>query len=1515
MSRRTRPTAYVGRADLLHLLAQQPDAELDPFAALLGLAPRPTCPRPSIREPERSEAGTWNGQMPGRSLLEPAGLPVDVPRAPVPLWRPDAYELVDDVDQPEPAPPPPPIESLPPPIFDPLAGPSRLRALLFSGLTTLSLSSKVDVDAVVRAWSRGRLLTSWPRRKSRRWPRRLELWRDRCPPLVPLAEDQAWVSEWLRAQLGRGAVKSRSVDEAQLLRPAALAAQAEPDTVLLVLSDLGAYGDPSRRDAWVDVGRGLVARGVQALALLPVPPDCWPSLEKAWRLVPWEPSAGRAFAEPARNAKVQTLLAYLSLAARMESGLVRSIRRLPEFDADVGIEVGVWAHDDVVARVAGLGMAPDACRAWRARLRERLPLHPGQTLKAVFREIRRWHRGRAPRGVWETELLAAASLGRPGVVSELELEHARFALRTLLDEIDGGKLTSEQEDAVYEWTSRVLVRDAAALRDHAPSRDSSGHPLLELVASMRGREPHIDLPEGVGAEAWEAAKRRRPDSRRVRRWNLVQTPCGLQVDLDDTGSPLLTVEARAPSVSVEGRASWGRGQGMSYGLRRDSGGVHHLTDLFRPAWADCLGWDGLGPWVEVRVRGVSFRMRWIEPGEFLMGSPSDEPGRESDDSEWSEVQHRVALTEGFWIAETPCTQALWRAVRGENPSAFPGDDRPVESVSWEDAQAFIREVNSERPELALRLPSEAQWEYACRAGETASTYVGALTLREDGRRADELESIAWYNGNSGGQPHPVARKTPNVWGLHDSLGNVWEWCQDWLAPYGEARAIDRMGPEVGTERVLRGGSWNFDARNVRAATRFAFDPSYRSSSVGFRLSRGPEQEPSDGRSPAATQGGARGARAEPRPGAPRDVDFEYDANRVPVIWIPNRDADDAPVVKPEWAEEVSRDRFGLWALMRVRTKRSWLRRSVVDYRFRWMRRGSFMMGSPEEEAGHLEREGPQHHVTLTKGFWLGETLCTQALWAALMPDHPSTSTSRDRLNQPVVKVSWEDTTTFFTHVNGRFGDGASLPTEAQWEYACRAGTVTATWIGNLRFGQDGMRAPELDAIAWYSANTSVGAMKVAGKRVNPAGLYDMLGNVWEWCQDRYGPYDSGPAIDPIGPSMGSGRVLRGGGSWLSLARGVRAAARDALDPSYRVGDVGFRLSRGQGSQVAVGRSPIAQGPGTEPRPGARRAREIPSVHIVTDRMKAQLSVIERPAWAHRMGRDRYGLFADVQVPHRLETELPVRFRLRWIPPGRFMMGSPREEVGRWDPSRDAKDWSEETRKTISPEDLTEEEHEVALTRGFWMADRPVTQTLWTALQESNPSRFVDPERPVEQVSWDDAQAFIRHLNEAVSDLRLCLPSEAQWEYACRAGTTTATYAGELDLQGANSAPVLDQIAWYGGNSGSGFDLEDGYDSSGWAEKQYDHSVAGTRKVTTRLPNAWGLYDTLGNVWEWCQDWVAPYGSSAIEEPMGPDMGSVRVLRGGSWDSDARFVRAAMRGAYGPSLRDDFVGFRLSRGQD
>jgi formylglycine-generating enzyme required for sulfatase activity len=294
------------------------------------------------------------------------------------------------------------------------------------------------------------------------------------------------------------------------------------------------------------------------------------------------------------------------------------------------------------------------------------------------------------------------------------------------------------------------------------------------------------------------------------------------------------------------------------------------------------------------------------------------------------------------------------------------------------------------------------------------------------------------------------------------------------------------------------------------------------------------------------------------------------------------------------------------------------------------------------------------------------------------------------------------------------------------------------------------------------------------------------------------------------------------------------------------------------------------------------------IEFATDEEILQVESWASPSWASSAGRDEYGLWAAFAVAG-------VEQRMRWIPPGRFQMGSPETEEGRY-----------------KDEGL---QHEVTLTKGFWLGQTPCTQDLWQAVMGKNPSHFKSLQRPVERVSWEECKEFYRRLQELVPAFVGKLPTEAQWEYACRAGTETATWKGDLEILGQRNAPRLDKLGWYGGNSGQGFDLETGYDSSDWEEKQYPHTLAGTRKVGLKYPNPWGLYDMLGNVLEWCEDsW--DFGEGYSEDPRVDPLethGSPRVFRGGSWASDARDVRAAYRYGFRPGYRGSDVGFRLSRG--
>ena len=236
----------------------------------------------------------------------------------------------------------------------------------------------------------------------------------------------------------------------------------------------------------------------------------------------------------------------------------------------------------------------------------------------------------------------------------------------------------------------------------------------------------------------------------------------------------------------------------------------------------------------------------IEPGEFLMGSPDSDKDAEADEK----PRHRVRITRPFYLGKYEVTQAEYEAVMGENPSSFKGNAKqPVENVSWLDAVRFCNQL-SEREGLkpfyeisgetvqvpdwngtGYRLPTEAEWEYACRAG-TATRY-------SFGDDEASLGEFSWFDGNSDSRTHEVGQKRANGIGLHDMHGNVWEWCWDWYSAdyYKEPPVDDPRGPSQATDRVIRGGCWGNDPRLVRSAHRSRVAPDHRGDYLGFRVAR------------------------------------------------------------------------------------------------------------------------------------------------------------------------------------------------------------------------------------------------------------------------------------------------------------------------------------------------------------------------------------------------------------------------------------------------------------------------------------------------------------------------------------------------------------------------------------------------------------------------------------------------------------------------------------------------------
>ena len=472
--------------------------------------------------------------------------------------------------------------------------------------------------------------------------------------------------------------------------------------------------------------------------------------------------------------------------------------------------------------------------------------------------------------------------------------------------------------------------------------------------------------------------------------------------------------------------------------------------------------------------------------------------------------------------------------------------------------------------------------------------------------------------------------------------------------------------------------------------------------------------------------------------------------------------------------------------------------------------GSFDMGSPPGEAGREEDE-QQHEVTIRDRFWLAAHEVTQEQWEAVMGTRPWQEDGRDRPSvrsnpsHPAVYISYEDLREFIVRLNrAEEAWWYRLPTEAEWEYACRAGSETA-W-------SHGADAGQLDKYAWYEDNArNAGenyAHAVGTKLPNPWGLHDMHGNVWEWVQDRYDPGYAPPA-------SGSNRVVRGGG-YASAADDLRSANRSYSGAGAGQSYLGARLVRGDT-------------PGEWPED----------------------VLFEKPA-APPLGSETFSL------PGGAEMEFV------WIEPGTFEMGAPASEGG-FGNERPA--------------------HEVEISEGFYLGTYEVTQGQWQAVMGDNPSYYEGMNRPVEMVSYDDAHAFIGRLNEAAGYSLYRLPTEAEWEYACRAGSPDPWSHGDDEDQ-------LGQYAWYSGNN----------------------DPSGTKPVGGKRPNAWGLHDMHGNVWEWTQDWFDPgyYGDSPRVDPPGPAAGTDRVVRGGKFSNNAAGVRSAYRGTNAPGARINTIGFRLLR---
>ena len=778
-------------------------------------------------------------------------------------------------------------------------------------------------------------------------------------------------------------------------------------------------------------------------------------------------------------------------------------------------------------------------------------------------------------------------------------------------------------------------------------------------------------------------------------------------------------------------------------------------------------------------KGINLEMVLIPAGKFMMGSPASEKGRLD-----IEKQHEVTLTKPYYMGKYEVTQEQWESVMGNNPSAAKGAKLPVTNVSWEDCQDFIKKLNA-KSNGGYRLPTEAEWEYACRAGTTTKYSFGDEITPKD----------ANYDDSKIGKPVIVGSYKPNAFGLYDMHGNVWEWCEDWVAPYPEGVVTDPKAPATGGKGVLRGGSHKLRGFAARSSDRGALPPSDRNSGNGFRLVRTVDIKTAV-------------APAIPDPAAIMPATGN-------LLVAPFTEAK-AKEVQKSVAKSLQKEAEETEDLGKG-----------VKLDLVLIPAGKFMMGSPASEKGRNDNE-KQHEVTFTKPYFIGKYEITQEQWEGVMGDNPS-STKGAKL--PVTGVSWKDCQGFIEKLNAKTSGGYRRPTEAEWEYACRAGTTTAYSFGDVLTKSDA------------NCNESGGRIKELGSyKPNAFGLYDMHGNVWEWCEDSYGDYPAGSAIDPKGPATGGSRVARGGSFNYGVSH-ARSSNRGLNSPTARSDDGGFRLARSVDIKAAVA-SPIA--PKSDP------TGVIPAGNLLVAPFTEAKAIEVQKEVAKSLQKE---------VEEKADLGKGIKLDMVLIPAGKFKMGSPASEQGR---SGD------------------ETQHEVTLTKPFYMGKYEVTQEQWESVMGDNPVRGGNPSSPkgaklpVTGVSWKNCQEFIKKLN-ANTDGGYRLPTEAEWEYACRAGTTTAySFGNSLTRSDAN----------YGSSS--------------------------TKAVGDYPANAFGLYDMHGNVFEWCEDWYGDYPMGAVTDPKGPATGDKGVYRGGSFNSNGSKVRSSLRALNSPTAQIDYLGLRLAK---
>ena len=416
--------------------------------------------------------------------------------------------------------------------------------------------------------------------------------------------------------------------------------------------------------------------------------------------------------------------------------------------------------------------------------------------------------------------------------------------------------------------------------------------------------------------------------------------------------------------------------------------------------------------------------------------------------------------------------------------------------------------------------------------------------------------------------------------------------------------------------------------------------------------------------------------------------------------------------------------------------------------------GEFNMSSPEDEVGRQKGEYDLYKVSVDKDFYIGKYEVTQAQYIALMGENPSKNVGNEK---PVERVTYYNAIEFCNKLNKitestrPAGYEFTLPSEIQWEYACRAGTNSAFNNGKHLSNPKGV-SEEIDEISWYKSNSDTKTHAVGMKKSNNWGIYDMHGNVAEWCLDAF---DNKGLVSKV--NNDSKCAIRGGAYFFEPEK-LRSASRGANPPNIQSSGVGFRIALVNNSNKPEKVEISANNDESQ-----KTDNSVKSVN--NDESPKTQSIIN----------------AGVKISVSVNG---VKFPLIGCPAGEFTIGSPEKETGR---------------------DTNEKQRKISIKKGFYIGKYEITQGQYKAIMGNNPSVTTGDKLPVHNVNWLDAQKFCQKLNELTTDKRpantvFALPTEEQWEYACRSGYSTSLNNGKNLVKADSSDSELNKLGWYNANA-------------------------------------------------------------------------------------------------------------------